>query len=274
MVIANIAGANVMAVACWDKGTLLTLSVHADGSLSALGAVGGVPEPYPGIALDGTNVLVPMFGVVGASNGGVAKVSIASPANPVVTGTTTLASPPSGGYVNAGFLTVSDGRVFVAAGSESGPIDISSSIQVVDEATMALVGKPFVVAHSPQHLAVQNGVAFVTFYDAAQFESIDVSNPASLKPLQILPMAGIIPNCQSIPILVRNNAAYVGCYEEGIVYKLDVSHPSSIVLAETISGIEYPQEFNVAQRYLLVTDSARGGHVYQIDTGGTVSGKL
>jgi hypothetical protein len=87
-------------------------------------------------------------------------------------------------------------------------------------------------------------------------------------------MAGIIPNCQSIPILVRNNAAYVGCYEEGIVYKLDVSNPSSMVLAETISGIEYPQEFNVAQRYLLVTDSARGGHVYQIDTGGMVSGKL
>jgi len=274
MVIGNIAGASVMAVPCWDKGTLLTLSVHADGSLSALGAVGGLPVPYPGIALDGTNVLVPLFGVVGASNGSVAKVSIASPANPVVLGVTPLASPASGGFVNAGFLTVSNGKIFVAAGSESAPIDTSSSVQVVDEATMTLVGKPLVVAHSPQHLAVQNGVAFVTFYDAAQFESVDVSDPANLKPLQKLPMAGVIPNCQSIPILVRGGMAYVGCYEEGTVYKMDVSNPSSMVLSETISGIDYPQEFNVADRYLLVTDSARGGRVYQIDTGVTISGKL
>ena len=57
--------------------TLLTLTVHADGSLSALGSVGGIPSPYPGIALDGTNVFIPLFGVSNAANGGVAKVSIA-----------------------------------------------------------------------------------------------------------------------------------------------------------------------------------------------------
>jgi hypothetical protein len=100
MVITNIAGSNVMAVVCFDTGFLLTLNVHADGSLSPLGSVGGLATPYPGIALDGTNVFVPLSGVSLSANGGVAKVNIASPTNPMVTAITTLASPFPGGFAN------------------------------------------------------------------------------------------------------------------------------------------------------------------------------
>src|SRR5665213_412223 len=155
MAIANVAGNSIMAVVCYDTGVLLTLTVHGDGSLAALGSVGGIPSPFPGIALDGTNIFIPLFGVSGSANGGVAKVSIASPANPVVTGMIPLASPPSGGYANPGYLTVAAGNIFVAAGSESGPQTDSSSLQVVSEATMTLIGSPLIVAHSPQHLTVR-----------------------------------------------------------------------------------------------------------------------
>ncbi len=164
MVITNIAGNNVMAVICYDTGVLLTLYIHADGSLSASGLVSGLDTPYPGIALDGTNVLIPLFGATSTANGGVAKVNISSPAKPVITGIATLASPSSGGYVHPGYLTVNGGYIFVSAGSESNPLSTSSTIQVVDETTMKLVGSPFPVAHSPQQLAVRGSTAFVTMF--------------------------------------------------------------------------------------------------------------
>jgi hypothetical protein len=274
MAIATVAGNNIMAVVCYDTGVLLTLTVHADGSLTALGSVGGIPSPYPGIALDGTNVFVPLFGVSNSTNGGVAKVSIASPANPVITGTATLASPSSGGYANPGYLTAAAGNIFVAAGSESGPQTTSSTIQVVNEATMTLVGSPLVVAHSPQHLTVSGNTAFVTFYDATQLESIDVSHPAALKPLQILSLAAATANCHAIPLMVSGNNAYVGCYDEGGIDRFDVSDPTAMVLMQTTPGISRPQEFNSAQGYILVTDSTQGGYVYQIPTSITLSGKI
>jgi hypothetical protein len=274
MVIANLAGSSIMAVVCYDTGVLLTLTVHADGSLTALGSVSGIPSPFPGIALDGTNVFIPLFGVSGSANGGVAKVSIASPASPVITGVAPLASPPSGGYANPGYLTAAAGSIFVAAGSESGPQTTSSTIQVVSEATMKLVGNPLVVAHSPQHLTVQGTTAFVTFYDAAQLESIDVSNASALKPLQILSLAATTAACHAIPLIVSGNNAYVGCYAEGAIDRFDVSNPAAMVLAQTTAGINSPQEFNAADGYLLVTDSARGGHVYQIPTDITLNGRI
>ena len=70
-----------------------------------LGSVGGLAAPFPGIVLDGTNVLVPLFGSASA-NGGVAKVSIASPATPMIEGTVALSSPVSGGLANAEYLAV------------------------------------------------------------------------------------------------------------------------------------------------------------------------
>jgi hypothetical protein len=54
---------------------------------------------------------------------------------------------------------------------------------------MKLVGNPFPVAHSPQQLAVQGTVAYVTMFDAVQLESIDISDPANLRSLHILPLA-------------------------------------------------------------------------------------
>ena len=114
MVIAPIAGSNVMAVACYDANSLLTLTVNANGSLSALGSVSGLPMPFPGIALDGTNVFVPLFGG-STANGGIAKVSIASPASPVIESVATLASPVAGGIANAEYLAIAGGYIYVTA---------------------------------------------------------------------------------------------------------------------------------------------------------------
>jgi hypothetical protein len=258
MEITNIAGSNVMALICYDTGFLLTLNVHSDGSLSALGQVGGLSTPYPGIALDGTNVLVPLFGATLAANGEVAKVNIASPTNPVITGRVTLASPTPGGFANPGYLTINGGYIFVSAGSESDPVSTSSTVQVVNETTMELVGKPFPVAHSPQQLAVHGTEAYVTLYDAIQLESIDIS--------QIFAMSsGSI--CHAEPVVVRNTHAYVGCYAEGDIEEVDISNPSDMQLMQNISGIENPQRFNFAGNYLLVTSAMNGGSVYQIEIG-------
>ena len=266
MVITNIAGNNVMAVVCYDTGVLLTLDIHADGSLSSLGLVRGLDIPYPGIAIDGTNVLIPLFGVTSAVNGGVAKVNIASPTNPVITGMATLASPSPSGYAHPGYLTVHGGYIFVSAGSESNPLSTSSTIQVVDETTMELVGSPFPVAHSPQQLAVQGTTAYVTMYDAVQLESIDISDPGNLRSLQVLPLA-TTPTCHAEPVIVRNSLAYVGCYAEGIIDEVDISNPSDMQLTQNIPGIAAPQRLQFAGNYLLVTSSAKGGNVYQIYIG-------
>jgi LVIVD repeat len=271
MVITTIAGNNVMAAVCYDTGSLLTLTVHANGALSLLGTLAGLAAPYPGIASDGTDVFVPLFGQSAVANGGVARVSIASPANPVITGTVTLASPATGGFVNPGYLAISGGDIFVAAGSESSPIELSSTIQVVDVATMTLVGSPMVVAHSPQQIAVQGSVAYVTLFDATQLESIDISNPARLKPLQIASIAAPNASCHALPVAVRGNLAYVGCYAEGVIDQFDISDPSNMHPAKSISGVAAPQRLLFAGNYLLVPGSVNGGQVYQIDTGATTS---
>ena len=184
MVATRIAGANVMAVVCYDTDSLVTLSIDTGGALHALGSRGGLAIPYPGIALDRTDVFVPIFGS-GTTNGGVAKVSIATPAAPAITGTATLASPAPGEVANASSLAVAGGFIYIAAGSESAPQSSSSSIQVINEATMTLVGSPLVVAHSPQQIAIAGTVAYVTLFDATEFESIDISNPAALQTMQI-----------------------------------------------------------------------------------------
>jgi hypothetical protein len=267
MVIATIAGNNVMAVVCYDTASLLTLTVHGDGSLSALGSVSGLAMPYPGIALDGTNVLVPLFGQSLAANGAVAKVSVQSPANPVITGTATLASPAPGEFVNPGYVAVAGGYIFVAAGSESAPLDTSSTIQMVNESTMALVGTPLAVAHSPQQIAVQGSVAYVTLFDTTELESIDISNPASLHPLQIVLLAAPHSSCHALPIVVRDSFAYVGCYSEGVIDRFEIGNPSNMQLTQSIAGVASPQRFAFAGNYLFVPSSVSGGSVYQIDVG-------
>ena len=267
MVIATIASVNVMAVTCYDTGDLLTLTVHADGTLTALGSVGGFGTPYPGMALDGTNVLIPLFTTIGSFEGGVAKVSIASPAVPAVTGVATLVAPVPGTYTNPGFLAVAAGNIFVAAGSEAQPLATTSTIQVVNEATMTLVGEPFVVAHSPQRLTVTGGVAYVASYDATQMESIDVSDPANLRPLEIVSLTSDFLTCHAIPIAVRGTLAFVGCYVEGFVEVYDVSDPSHMQLVQTIQGIEVPQDFYLTGPYLLVTGGLTGGPEFEITLG-------
>jgi hypothetical protein len=264
MVVATIAGNNVMAVACYDGNSLLTLTVNSNGSLSPLGSVGGLAMPYPGIVLDGTNVLVALFGG-SSTNGTIAKVSIASPANPVVEGIVTLAGPASGGFSNGGYLAVAGGYIYATAGSESAPQSSSSTIQVVNETSMALVGSPLVVAHSPQQIVVQGHAAYVTLFDAAQLESIDISDPASLQPLQILSLTAGVQNFHPIPLIVRESLAYAGCFSEGVIDQLDISNPSRMQPTMSLGGINYPQRMAFAGNSLLATGASTGGPVYAIN---------
>lgn len=264
MVIATIAGKNIMAAACYDTGSLLTLTVNADGSLSALGSVSGLPMPFPGIVLDGTNVLVPLFGG-SSTNGAIAKVSIATLASPSVLSTVALASPVSGGVANAEYLALAGGYIYVTSGSESNPLGSSSTVQVVNEATMALVGSPLVVPHSPQQIAVQGTVAYVTLYDATELESIDISNPAALKPLQTLPLTVAGKSCAALPVTVQGTVAYVGCYSEGAIVRLNISNPSLMQPMSSISGVSFPQRLTMDGNLLLATSSSTGGQVYQLN---------
>jgi hypothetical protein len=97
-------------------------------------------------------------------------------------------------------------------------------------------------------------------------ESIDISNPASLKPLQIASMVAENATCHALPIAVHNNLAYVGCYAEGLIDQFDISNPSSMRLTKSISGVAAPQRLLFAGNYLLVPGSVSGGQVYQIET--------
>jgi hypothetical protein len=264
MVVTTIAGVNVMAVACYETNSLLTLTVNANGSLSALGSVSGLPMPFPGIVLDGTNLYVPLFGGTSA-NGGIAKVSLASPATPVVEGIVTLASPVAGGIANAEYLAIANGYLYVTAGSESNPQGSSSTVQVVSEATMALVGNPLTVPHSPQQIAVEGNVAYVTLFDATALESIDISNPAALQALQNLSLNAGSQSCHPEPVTVGAGVAYVGCFAEGTVARLNIANPSQMVLLPDIGGVASPQRMALAGDSLLVTGGSSGGQVYAID---------
>jgi hypothetical protein len=217
--IARIAAADIMALVCYDTGSLVTLRVNSDGSLTLLGSVAGLENPYPGLVVDGTDAFVPLFGTSQAANGGVAKVSLATPASPRLTGLATLASPVPGGFANPGYLAVSGGYVFVAAGSESAPIDASSTIQVVNQANMTLVGQPLVVPHSPQQIAIQASAAYVTLYDASELVAIDISDPIHLKPLRTVSLQTLGSGCHAEPVAVQAAYVYVGCYAENALYR-------------------------------------------------------
>jgi len=264
MVVTTIAGSNIMAVVCYDTNSLLTLSINANGSLTALGSVAGLPVPYPGIVLDGTNVFVPLLGSASV-NGAVAKVSIASPATPAIIAEVTLASPPSGGTSNAGYLAVSNGYIYATAGSEANPELTSSTIQVVNDATMTLVGSPLVVPHSPQQLAIQGNDLYVTLFDATELESFDISNPASPFPLEIVSAAPANQACHPLPIAVTNSSAYIGCYSEGIVEQFNIGNPAAMQLQASIAGIANPQRLALSGDLLLITGASTGGQVYQLN---------
>lgn len=264
MVVATISGSNVMAVACYDTNSLLTLTVNANGSLGALGSVGGLPMPFPGIVLDGTTLFVPLFGGTSA-NGGIAKVSLASPATPAIEGVVTLASPVAGGIANAEYLAIAGGYIYVTAGSESNPLGASSTVQVVNEATMTLVGSPLTVPHSPQQIAVQGNVAYVTLFDATGLESIDISNPAALQALQNLSLTAGSQSCHPIPVAVQAGIAYIGCFSEGTIERLDIANPSQMTPLPDIAGVSSPQRLALAGNSLLVTGAAPGGQVYEIN---------
>jgi hypothetical protein len=260
MVVAKVRGSDVLAAVCFDTNSLVTLSVNGDGSLSALGSVSGLPSPYPGIALDGANVLVPLFGQSFTSNGGVAKVSLADPANPVVTAAVTLVPSAAGTYANPGSLTVAGGYIYVCAGSESDPRTTSSSIQVVRESDMTLVGTPLIVDHSPQQIAIQGNVLYTTLYDVQEFESVNIASPANLRAIQTVSLSA--QNCYDLPVVVRGTTAYVGCYTSGEILEVDVSDPANMQVGGTISGVSYAQQMEAVGPYLLSVGSNAGGGAY------------
>ena len=269
MVTTSIGGANVMAVPCFDTGSLLTLSINRDGTLSALGSVSGLPSPFPGIAIDGTDVYVPLYGTTLVANGAVAKVSIATPSKPSVTAITTMTSPLPGAFANPSYLAVSGGYVYVAAGSESSPWNLSSTIQVLRESTMQLVGTPLMVDHSPQALAATLNYLFVTSFDAGTLASIDISDPANLKPVQSLVLDYKGVRCTALPIAVFELSVYVGCYGQSELVRYDIADPANMVALEALSGVENPQSlfYSVRSRYLFAVGSKTGGSFYQIDGG-------
>jgi hypothetical protein len=264
MVLTSIEGNTVMAVACYDANSLLTLAVHTDGSLSPLGSVSGLPIPYPGIVLDGTDVFVALFGKAAVANGAIARVSIAVPTAPVVTAVTPVASPAPGQFVNPSYLAIAGQSIYIVAGSESAPQDQSSTIQVMDKSAMTLVGSPFILAHSPQEIAIQGTVALVTLYDASQLESIDISQPANLRLLQIASLASANTSCHALALAATPQLAYVGCYEEAMVEQVDTSNPSNLRLTQIVPDIPYPQRILPVGSYLLVPSSTPGGRVYDV----------
>ncbi len=121
MGVVSTSSVTALAVVCYDTQSLVTLRIAAAGTLSPLGTMTGLSTPFPGVAMDGKTMFIPLFGVSHLSNGAVAKVDLSNPVVPVLVKTTTLASPASGGFVNPGALTVGAGKVLVAAGSESKP---------------------------------------------------------------------------------------------------------------------------------------------------------
>jgi hypothetical protein len=264
MIATNIGGNNVLAVVCYDTGALVTLSIGGNGLLTALGSLTGLTTPYPGIALSGTDVLVPELGQPLVTNGSVVKVSLGNPAMPVITGTVTLASPAPGEFANPGYLAMAGANILVAAGSESAPQATSSTIQVVNEATMTLVGTPFVVAHSPQQIAVQQNVAFVTLYDEEQVESIDISNPASLKMLGTVTQSAAGQSCHPEPIVLNGSLAYVGCFVEGEIEEFNILDPTHMQAVGVIAEVPSPQRLAFSGSSLLATSAVSGGQVFEI----------
>jgi len=261
------AAKTILTVTCYDTDALLTLNIAADGSLSALGtvALGGVP--YPGSVADGTNVYVPLYGS-GMNNGGVVRVDVSNPSTPAVTATVTLASPFAGAVADGIYLAIYGGYIYAASGSESQPQSGSSSVQVVNESTMQLMGQPLVVPHSPQQIALSGTVAYVTLFDAGTFESIDISNPVSLKMLGTLTPVSP-PGCSALALAVRNTTAYVGCYGQGTVDRMSIGTPSAMTQISSISGLNAPQAMAFSGDWLFITSSATGGSVYQVYVGPT-----
>ena len=113
---------------------------------------------------------------------------------------------------------------------------------------MQLVGKPLIVAHSPQQLAVQNNVLYVTLFDAAQLETVDISNPSSLQVLETLPLNSPTLSFSANPVVIDGNYAYVGCYAQGVIEVMDVSNPSSIRLVNTVAEHSCPGTLQLGRK--------------------------
>jgi len=274
MAIVQEGSANIMAVVCYDSDSLLTLNVAANGSLSPLGSVAIYGQPYPEIAQDGTNIFVPTFPLscvcITSSNGTVVKVDVSSPSVPTITGIAALASPFPGAVADGTALAASGGYIYVASGSETAPLGntSSSSVQVVNEATMQLVGSPLGVPHSPQRIAASGGVAYVTLFDAEGLESIDISNPASLSMLSTVNPA--TPSiCNALGLALRETTAYVGCYQQGTIDRINVNAPAAMTETNYISGMGSPQSMVFSGSYLFVVSAAAGGSVNQVYVGPT-----
>ena len=134
---------------------------------------------------------------------------------------------------------------------------------------MALVGSPLVVDHSPQSIAVSQGYAFVTFFDAEELQSFDVSNPAVLQPLQTVATTFAGQGCSALPITVFEMYAYVGCYNQAQILRYNISDPTHMVVVNALTGISTPERiaYSTTLRYLVAVSGQAGGSLYQVDAG-------
>jgi hypothetical protein len=231
-------------VSCYDTGTLYVLSINnanpAAPVLSVAGSVSGLQSPYPGTSLSGSELYIP------SHSGEIFRVNVSNPAAPVIDGSVATAAGTSPNAVY-----VAGGIVYCACSSEP-----SQSYFQTFTATgaMTLLGQ-VTLAHSPQRLVVSGNYAYVTNFDAAKLDIVDVTNPAA--PGVLFSVA--LP-CNALPIAVTADNAYVGCYSAQGIATIDITHPAAAaVLGYTATSASPVQDLALSGAYLYAVSGNAGG---------------
>jgi len=203
---------SVLYVTCYDNSALYILSVNNAAPSAPVfaitGSVLGLQNPYPGIALSGTELYVPSHA------GFIFRVNVSNPAAPGIDGSvaTALGTSPNAVFVS--------GNVVYCACSSEPTLSWFQTFNATG--TMALLGE-IPLAHSPQRLIVNGNYAYVTNFDAMKLDIVDVTNPAAPSVLS----SAALP-CFALPIALNGNTVYVGCYQSphGIA-SIDVTNPAA-----------------------------------------------
>jgi hypothetical protein len=188
---------SVLYVTCYDNSALYILSVNnavpSAPVFTITGSVLGLQNPFPGIALSGTELYVPSHA------GFIFRVNVSNPSAPGIDGSVATATGTS---PNAVF--VANNIVYCACSSEP----TQSWFQTFNATgTMTLLGQT-PLAHSPQRLIVKGNYAYVTNFDAMRLDIVDITNPAAPSILSSVALP-----CFALPIALNGNTAYVGCYQ-------------------------------------------------------------
>jgi hypothetical protein len=250
-------GGSYAYVTCYDNGYLYVLSIDntnpAAPVLAVAGSVNGLQQPFPGIALAGTHVYVPSHAP--GNEGAIYRVDVSNPSAPVMDGS--IATTPS---ISPNAVFVSGGYIYCACASEPS----TSYFQIFTaDGTIASVGR-VAMAHSPQRLVVRGNYAYVTNYDAALMDVVDISTPAAPA------IAGTVSlSCYALPIVLSVSNAYVGCYSSVGVAKIDITTPTSpTLISETATSGSPVQALGLSGSYLLAAAGTTGGSFAEINLAG------